>query len=640
MHRCSLLITLIFIPAILMVGCSGGGDGSSVTPELNQNQPPGLIQDITTQTNANGQVNSQTHLWGYYDVSIDIESRTVEFVLNRSVMFAANVVNFLNGNPAGLQFSINSTPSGPGYIDVDIDVGLTHPFPGLHQYDGYDVRGIFIGDGSDTLAYNSSLRYAVYGVEQALLNADGYTRWFNPSEFTVPGLFGYTPGNLATPGYHSNATLNPYMYFADGLTVTENLWDFLTTTDNHGVFASGSTNRRNYYLRFPDTKGITYSYAVLANWEAEDVHPSNAPEAVGCSIDDYSSVYYIDPSTNGGNLDLDINLFAWGEQPSMIVLESTVLTTPHEFTPTEMIGVGGGENYCTYHVEIPADNVNGLDGNEYWLIAEIDGEDYSNETGIHNQAEDETLAAFFRYGLFVSDEVPAWIEVTSPNGGEEWDYGSSEEITWDSGNVTGTVFIEYSRDNFDSDINLIASDEANDGGWMWDPIQCPPSDSVRIRVSSTDNPEVNDVSDAEFIVIGTGWARTWGGDGGTGNDIGHGVTFDNQGNIYVTGGFLAMVDFDPDGGDEHSSNGSYDAFLSKFDSTGIFDWVRTWGAYSTDYALAVASDSQGLTAVTGHFAWEVDFAPSSPPCNNDPDIHSSNGFGDVFLTIHLPDGCW
>ena len=240
---------------------------------------------------------TQTNLWGYYDVYIDIASQTVEAVEDRQAMFTANVVNFINSNPAGLGFHINSTPVGSGYVDVDIDVSIHHPFPGMPQYNGYDVRGVFMGDGSASLKYNPNLHYPVLGTDQFMLadpvdgfgGPDGYTRWFNKQEFSTGGmpLLQYTQGKLATSGFNGTATLNAYKYFADGLGANQDLWTWLNANSGqHGVFSSGTTNTRNYYLRFPTAKGVKFGYAILANWEAPNVHPSNAPEAVGCSVVD------------------------------------------------------------------------------------------------------------------------------------------------------------------------------------------------------------------------------------------------------------------------------------------------------------------------------------------------------------------
>jgi len=58
------------------------------------------------------------------------------------------------------------------------------------------------------------------------------------------------------------------------------------------------------------------------------------------------------------------------------------------------------------------------------------------------------------------------------------------------------------------------------------------------------------------------WAETWGGGE---FDQSYGIAVDYSNNIFVTGDFGGTVDFDPGSDvDAHTSNGSYDVFLSKF----------------------------------------------------------------------------
>ena len=131
------------------------------------------------------------------------------------------------------------------------------------------------------------------------------------------------------------------------------------------------------------------------------------------------------------------------------------------------------------------------------------------------------------------------------------------------------------------------------------------------------------------------WARTW---GGSGDDQGWGVAVDESGNIYVTGWFTGTVDFNPGPGvDNQTSNGWDDIFLSKFDSSGNFQWARTWGGSEDDWGidLGVAVNVSGNVYVTGCFYDTVDFDPGSGVDN-----HTSNGEYDIFLSKFLPDGSW
>jgi hypothetical protein len=129
------------------------------------------------------------------------------------------------------------------------------------------------------------------------------------------------------------------------------------------------------------------------------------------------------------------------------------------------------------------------------------------------------------------------------------------------------------------------------------------------------------------------WAKTW---GGVDDDYAYGVDVDSADNVLVTGYFYSAFDFDPGSGvDYHASVGVYDAFLSKFDSTGNFAWARTWGGESVDMSYAVAADESGNAYVAGEFAYDADFDPGGGV-----DIHSSNGNCAAFLSKFPPDGNW
>jgi hypothetical protein len=134
-----------------------------------------------------------------------------------------------------------------------------------------------------------------------------------------------------------------------------------------------------------------------------------------------------------------------------------------------------------------------------------------------------------------------------------------------------------------------------------------------------------------------GWAKTWGGSSGDG--VNH-VAVDGSGNLYVAGEFVSAVDFDPQGGNPNATftsyNGSIDAFLSKFDSSGKFLWARTWGGQGRDVAYGVGVDGSGNAYVVGPFRYTVDFNP-------DPTItetHTSNAGGEnnIYLSKFAPDG--
>jgi hypothetical protein len=109
-----------------------------------------------------------------------------------------------------------------------------------------------------------------------------------------------------------------------------------------------------------------------------------------------------------------------------------------------------------------------------------------------------------------------------------------------------------------------------------------------------------------------------------------GLAVDAAGNVYVSGWFFATVDFDPgSGNDTHPSNGQHDAFLSQFDSSGNFQWAKTWGGSGND-SSGVAADGAGNVYAFGGFVGTVDLDPGSGVDN-----HTSHGASDAFLSKFL-----
>ncbi|MDZ7332078.1 MAG: FG-GAP-like repeat-containing protein [candidate division KSB1 bacterium] len=93
--------------------------------------------------------------------------------------------------------------------------------------------------------------------------------------------------------------------------------------------------------------------------------------------------------------------------------------------------------------------------------------------------------------------MPPFITVQSPNGGEDWEVGSVQQITWSSNKTSGTVKIEFSSDSAATWIDIVASTE-DDGLFEWT-IPSTPSARCLVRVTDSDG-DPNDVSDAVFTI--------------------------------------------------------------------------------------------------------------------------------------------
>ena len=110
--------------------------------------------------------------------------------------------------------------------------------------------------------------------------------------------------------------------------------------------------------------------------------------------------------------------------------------------------------------------------------------------------------------------------------------------------------------------------------------------------------------------------------GGSGADSGQAIATDDQGNIYLTGYFSGVADFDPGPASNYlQSAGDWDIFVLKLNRDGEFQWVRSMGGTGTDSGRGIAVDAQGNVYVTGYFAGTANFDPGG----SDFTLDAANG---------------
>jgi len=509
------------IGAIMLVlsGCSGS-DGP-VTPSAYH---PGLSPDVHQATG------TSRVLWGYWQITIDTATLQASIIPARSGSLHVNTLIFLEP-PSGSTLGISGITIDGSVIECDIT--LVHPFPGLNQYAGFDVRGILIADASIS-GFNDPGVVLSGPDETRLLNADGLTRWWNPVEFPNNGtMFSYRDGKLGNSDSAENygATLNGYRAFADCLDASDppsRLVDpSLPGFETRALFAPGHANTRHYIIDFSENglgdPDIVFNYAVDASWEAVQPPPTvlpddfpliaNCPEAFLIEIDETLNTLYNVPGIgSGGTLGLDIHVHDWqgaldgtpdvpGEVSEVTIESPGLFTGPA--TASVVPSSGSGLTFSTWHVEIdgqPSTN------DDYMVLVSVVSSNGDWQPGFTGWDGSAPLTAYQTTRASVGTEPPynASLHLITPDGGETWQQGCPYTIEWESdGDPIDSVDLEYSTDGFSTDINEIVPGTPNDGEYEWE-IPDITSDTVRVRVSDSAHPGVNDISDGDFSINAPG----------------------------------------------------------------------------------------------------------------------------------------
>ncbi len=108
---------------------------------------------------------------------------------------------------------------------------------------------------------------------------------------------------------------------------------------------------------------------------------------------------------------------------------------------------------------------------------------------------------------------------------------------------------------------------------------------------------------------------------------GKSMALDVSGNLYLTGKFWDVADFDPGAGTHNlTSAGADDTFLLKLDAAGNFSWVKQFGGTGYEYGWALDISPAGNIYICGNFQETVDFDPGAGVFEL-----TSAGMDDVFV---------
>ncbi len=128
-----------------------------------------------------------------------------------------------------------------------------------------------------------------------------------------------------------------------------------------------------------------------------------------------------------------------------------------------------------------------------------------------------------------------------------------------------------------------------------------------------------------------GWAKNIGNSATA--DRAYSVAIDSSSNVYTTGTFQSSAAFSPAG--ETLTATSYDSFVVKHSSSGVFQWARQITGSGAEYGRSISVDSSSNVYVSGHFTASIDLDPSASDATA-----TSSGSRDFYLTKLNSDGSY
>lgn len=549
------------------------GDGGQVTA----NQRDGFTEYEAAIDISDGEMawtGAGHELWGFFAIYVNPGEMKADIISLRETASHFNVLSWLEAGPCYSCVEIAGVAPGPGG-SLNIDISITHPFSNLNLT-GFDVRGIAMFDGSHEFPAHIATTSDRSAGEGELVNADGYTRLYNPSTARFGPFQGFWKGGLATNELPSS-TLNGYKRFIS---------DRPDNTRN--AFWPSDTVTVTYQVDMPDSPNpFVFGYAVDASWAPPLTKPvtdpmtqfpvsANCPEAWKIEV---SETPVGEGLTDcGGVTKLTIDVYDRQEKDTG---HDVLVECPELFENSITASwKEDGDGFTRYEAAI-WNSEHAPEGSYMCLVSKQ--EDWPN-----NHMDP---SAFYIHTLNVvkhADSLPTAVaEVSGTVAATDEPIGFDASASHDN-DCDGQGIVKYEWD-------WLGAGDFVEGSAMMDHSWDTPGEyHVGLRVTD-DEGNTDTFSDLPVITVQAkqshNWTRTF---GGPGEEHCHSIAVDASGNIYATGSFAGTVDFDPGSGTEyHSSNGYCDAFLSKFNSSGVFQWAQTWSGNNYAQGLGVAADDSG-----------------------------------------------
>ncbi len=218
----------------------------------------------------------------------------------------------------------------------------------------------------------------------------------------------------------------------------------------------------------------------------------------------------------------------------------------------------GGSNWNLISI------VNASNGQYTWSIPQtlsassviIRARDYETGTDIYDVSAPFSISALI---------------LSSPNGGEGWEAGTTHNITWSASSSISNISIQYSTDDGLTWGIIDSNYTASSGSYSWKIPSTLSSKKMRIKITDKGNSGITDVSDSQFKI----------------------------GDVYLT---------QPNGGESLFAGGTY---RIKWTNSSSVDYISF--QYSTDGGVTFYNTNLIIPASQGYYDWTV------------PNVSTTNG---------------
>jgi len=585
-----LIVQAIWILGMILPISSCAYGGVSTDPVMPDGQDLGLASQRGGFTGHGPNINpsndeivqdeSGHNLWGFFLVYVDPVDMKAEITALRAGTFHINVLKWLEAGPCETCLKIANLTPGPGDI-LNIDISITHPFSTLNLT-GFDVRGIAIFDGSHEFPNCGVITSDRSAGEGELVNADGYTILYNPLTIGFGPFEGFWKGELVTSEV-PDSTLNGYRrFFSNKPENTRNaFWPSDTVTVTYEVDMPNSPNP------------FVFGYAVDANWKPPLTKPVTDPMTQFALSANCLEAWEIEVSEIpigegltdcGGLTRLTIDVYDWQGKD---LTHDVLAECPELFEGTiTAYWKEDGDGFTRYEAVI-WNSKGAPEGTYKCLISKQ--EDWQNIYMDPSAFQIHTLNVVHHVDALPTAVTEVNKTTAAVDEPVDFDASASHDNDCEGGEI-----VKYEWDWFNTGDFVVGPSKM---GHSWD---TPGEYHVQLRVTD-DEGNTDTISDLPAITVQAelsyNWTRTF---GGSADDYGLSLATDTSGGIYVTGSFAGTVDLDPgSGSDYRTSSGFCDAYLSKFDSSGIYQWGQTWAGASYSQGSGIATDESDYVYDTG-----------------------------------------